>query len=189
MWAGQLIYDGAKEVFPWLSHKGIYNRRYIAGTTIWSQHSWGNAVDLTDWSDQYDSVRMDEVVAWLRKQGTVNGVRIGTILWKNNAAHHDHAHVEGYPKERGTPPSYVPNYESDDNVEDVVKGVQRSLKAAGFDPGVVDGLWGPKTEAAHTSMCKAAAAKGSDVDASDFVSKAVFNDHRHAEGTTGKPLI
>jgi hypothetical protein len=28
------------------NHMGWYNRRYIAGTTIWTQHSWSNAIDI-----------------------------------------------------------------------------------------------------------------------------------------------
>jgi hypothetical protein len=28
------------------NHMGWYNRRYIGGTTIWSQHSWSNAIDI-----------------------------------------------------------------------------------------------------------------------------------------------
>ncbi len=31
---------------PGTTGRGIYNRRYIAGTTTWTQHSWSNAVDL-----------------------------------------------------------------------------------------------------------------------------------------------
>lgn len=54
----------------------------------------------------------------------------------------------------GVPPG------GDEDVEEVVKGIQRSLKAAGFDPGVIDGIWGPKTEAAHSAMTKAAKQPG-----------------------------
>lgn len=31
---------------PGWSSMGWYNRRYIAGTTIWTQHSWSNAIDI-----------------------------------------------------------------------------------------------------------------------------------------------
>lgn len=30
---------------PW-THMGVYNPRYIAGTTIWSQHAGANAIDI-----------------------------------------------------------------------------------------------------------------------------------------------
>ena len=43
-----------------------------------------------------------------------------------------------------------------ENVEEVVKGIQRGLAAAGFDPGPIDGIWGPRTEAAFTAMSEAA---------------------------------
>lgn len=56
----------------------------------------------------------------------------------------------------GTPPPT-----GDDEVEEVVKGIQRALNAAGFKGSngavlSVDGAWGPNTEYAHTNMCKAA---------------------------------
>lgn len=28
------------------THMGIYNRRYIGGTTVWSQHAYANAIDI-----------------------------------------------------------------------------------------------------------------------------------------------
>jgi hypothetical protein len=37
---------------------------------------------------------------------------------------------------------------------------QICLKSAGYDPGVVDGLWGPKTESATLAMMKDAKAPG-----------------------------
>ena len=33
--------------------------------------------------------------------------------------------------------------------KDEIKNLQRTLKATGFDPGPIDGIWGPKTEAAY----------------------------------------
>lgn len=36
-----------------------------------------------------------------------------------------------------------------------IKDLQRSLKSSGFDPGPIDGIWGPKTEAAYQRYQKA----------------------------------
>lgn len=46
-------------------------------------------------------------------------------------------------------PSYDPN----------VLETQKMLKAAGFDPGPLDGIWGPKTQAAQDAYNKAQAEK------------------------------
>ncbi len=39
------IYEAVRKYFP-DAHIGVYNRRYIGGTTTWSQHSWSNALDI-----------------------------------------------------------------------------------------------------------------------------------------------
>jgi len=39
--------------------------------------------------------------------------------------------------------------------KDEIKNLQRTLKASGFDPGPIDGEWGPKTEAAYQRSQKA----------------------------------
>ncbi|HWM26765.1 MAG TPA: M15 family metallopeptidase [Chthoniobacterales bacterium] len=39
--------------------------------------------------------------------------------------------------------------------KDEIKNLQRTLKASGFDPGPIDGLWGSKTEAAYQRSQKA----------------------------------
>jgi hypothetical protein len=41
-----------------------------------------------------------------------------------------------------------------DDMSDVIKGIQEALKAAGYDPGAVDGAWGPKTAAALVAAFK-----------------------------------
>ena len=98
--------------FPWLRSLGKYNRRYISGTTTWSQHAWANAEDVADPLDSYDSARLDIVAAWLRRHRDLGtdfggGAKVGTVLWKV-PAHHDHIHYERDPKQRGTPPPSAP---------------------------------------------------------------------------------
>lgn len=39
--------------------------------------------------------------------------------------------------------------------KDEIKNLQRTLKSNGFDPGPIDGEWGPKTEAAYQKSQKA----------------------------------
>lgn len=41
----QEIYDAILDYFPG-TRIGIYKRRYISGTTRWSQHSWSNGLDV-----------------------------------------------------------------------------------------------------------------------------------------------
>ena len=42
---GAYFLDADADTAGW-THMGWYNRRYIAGTTTWSQHSWANALDI-----------------------------------------------------------------------------------------------------------------------------------------------
>ena len=37
--------------------------------------------------------------------------------------------------------------------EEVIKGIQTALTIAGYNPGDIDGIWGPATELAFTQMC------------------------------------
>ena len=143
------------EVFdkwPGLTDLGYYNRRPIAGSTTWSQHAWGNAQDLGGSTQMLDLVN-----AWLQSNRTRLKIRV--LLWRV-ANHHDHIHVDFNPKKLGVPP-----YPSEDLVDDVVKGIQRSLNGSGFtdpsgQPLKVDGAWGPKTEWAYARMCVAAGESG-----------------------------
>lgn len=47
-----------------------------------------------------------------------------------------------------------------DDMSDLVEAIQRSLTAAGHDPGPVDGLWGPRTEAAFVAALRPSAEGG-----------------------------
>lgn len=119
---------------------GVYNRRYIAGTTTWSQHAWGNAIDL----GVVSPTQMDTIVADLKLKKASGELPVGTILWRVRN-HYDHAHVEGSDKRTGTPP-ILPNVESEDMTE-LIKKIQTALNAGGAQL-TVDGVWGPKTHAA-----------------------------------------
>lgn len=187
------ISDAIKKQFPHVVSWGKWNRRYISGTTTWSQHAWANAEDIADgyYNDRYDSPYLDQVYAWLidqKRKGTVfgDGAKIGTVLWKV-PAHHDHIHYERYPKLRGTPPLRPPTIDWENNNTMTYEEMQRALVDAGYDLGDygpngdgVDGKWGPMS---HAALVKGLGAGV--VDLSGLVTKDQHNAHRHAEGTTG----
>ena len=88
--------------FPGVTNMGIDNCRRIAGSSSWSQHAWGNALDIG-----VDRELGDRVYRYLVSNRT--RLQLGTICWRNFGgcdpdAHQDHIHVEGLPKRRGTPP-------------------------------------------------------------------------------------
>lgn len=187
------ISDAVHAEFSQLVSWGKWNRRPIAGTNIWSQHSWANAEDIADPNDLYASPLLDEVAAWLRyhrKVGTVfgDGAKVGTVLWRVRN-HWDHIHYERAPKQSGTPPLRPPliDYQNEETMK--TEDVQRALVDAGFDLGDygpnkdgVDGKWGPTSHAAFVKALKSGGVPA------DVVSRAEFAAHRHAEGTTGKPI-
>lgn len=95
--------DRLTQEFPALKF-GIYNRRKIAGSTVWSQHSWPNALDLffTQYGDTSGEhqLLLDEVHTWLFARRVELNIR--TLLWRTTA-HYDHIHVDFWPKGYGTP--------------------------------------------------------------------------------------
>ncbi len=82
-----------------------YNRRKIAGSSSWSQHSWPNALDLfftTAFDDSAAHQQMlDQVAKFIRDRYQHYDVRY--LLWKNNEAHQGHIHVDFWPFGYGTP--------------------------------------------------------------------------------------
>lgn len=122
------------------------------------------------------------------------------ILWRTRD-HWNHIHVQYEPRysdRYGTPP-YSRDFRAwweailageDYNVAALeVEDLQEALNGAGCTdyegkPLVVDGVYGRRTQSAWIKGLSPAAGGVE----GDFVTKAIFNDHRHAEGTTGKPL-
>jgi len=92
MWPGSLTFQ-------------FYNRRHIGSNPLkkWSQHAgsepergwYGNAVDIFDPTDSYDSALLDDVHAYLQQNR--ERLQIRTILWRV-AHHHDHIHCDTWPK-------------------------------------------------------------------------------------------
>jgi hypothetical protein len=117
-----------------------------------------------------------------------------TMHWQINVAPGDCVKVT-WDKGSGNAPD-----PGDDDVEEVVKGIQRGLNAAGFKGSTgavltVDGQWGPNTEFAHTAMCKAAKVTSGGVTTTQLnaaiaahakvVPSSTIHPHRHDEGVTG----
>jgi hypothetical protein len=91
------------ERFSSITKVGTYNRRRIAGTSKWSQHSWANALDL-----HVNTIAQgDRVAAWLTEHEEELGIKL--VLWRH-PNHWDvppplrHVHVDFWPKGIGTPP-------------------------------------------------------------------------------------
>ena len=93
----------AVERFSFITGVGVYNRRYIGGTTTWSQHSWANGLDLYVVTIEEG----DQLYAWLRSQREELGIRV--LLWRvsghwNVSPPRRHLHADFWPKGIGTPP-------------------------------------------------------------------------------------
>lgn len=85
-----------------VSSLGIYNCRKIAGSSTWSQHSWGNALDI----GVKDKATGDKVVKFLHRQlRHTEQYRFNIehcLWWVEN--HYDHVHIDFSPNYTGTPP-------------------------------------------------------------------------------------
>jgi hypothetical protein len=114
------------KVAPYIARAGVYNCRPIAGSSSWSQHSWGNAVDLFPklpiGDDAADRRRIAAAVVAQAKHRTLanRGRRLavaevidhsGRTIWTPSQGWHpytgttgDHVHVSGAPLRTGTPP-------------------------------------------------------------------------------------
>jgi hypothetical protein len=190
---------------------GTYNCRYIGGTTTWSLHAYAIALDLNPSKNKFGQCGTDMPQAFVND---VLALRTGNgkqaFTWGGNwrpcsSADPMHFQIDVSPADAATGIQGQQPPPGDDDVEEVVKGIQRSLNAAGFKGAnglvlTVDGIWGTNTEYAFTTMCKdaqsdtgtggvtmtqvnAAIATHAKVRAS-----ANIHPHAHSEGTTGPPV-
>jgi hypothetical protein len=83
--------------FPGTTNAGVFNCRKIAGSKTWSQHAWGNALDIK----VPNLATGDAVFGWLQINKSRLG--LGRILWRVKD-HFDHLHVEGLETGGGEPP-------------------------------------------------------------------------------------
>lgn len=168
--------DATKRAVQWLNARfppvaslGIYNRRKIAGSSTWSQHSWGNAIDITSpsWMEKPSLYAppsaesdpryadhfayLDRVAAFLRN---TEELAARNVLWRRYM-HRNHIHVDFYPRMTGTPPILGPIEEDEDKMQKGDKGprvgvVQGQLIARGYElpQWGADRDFGDETEAA-----------------------------------------
>jgi hypothetical protein len=109
-----------------INYASVYACRKIADSSSWSQHSWGNAVDLFPRGDidSHDAVRRaianfvvknttQKTTANLGRKLAVSEVidHSGRRIWTPEKGWHeyfgttgDHVHVSGAPLRTGTPP-------------------------------------------------------------------------------------
>lgn len=99
--------------FPRVSRVGIYACRHIAGSTSWSQHSWGNAIDV--FGPQSTLAR---VARWASRPRRSRRLAVQTVIWHDRVwsaetgqwshysgiPHVAHVHVDFRPRRYGTPP-------------------------------------------------------------------------------------
>ena len=94
-WANY-VYLRVKLRNPRVKMLGIWNCRKISGSSSWSQHSWGNAVDIGVPSLAYG----DQVRNYLKRHPRFN---IEHDLWRV-PDHFDHHHIDFSPNHSGKPP-------------------------------------------------------------------------------------
>jgi len=185
---------------------GTWVIRKIAGTDLYSLHSYGIAYDVNPSKNPYRTcttnipkAMRDEVLA-LR---TNNGKQVFT--WGGNwspcsKADPMHFQIDCSPADLRTGIKGGPPPTGDDEVERNMAD-QRSLNAAGFKGAdglvlKVDGVWGANSEHAFTTMCKAAKATSTGGVTTTQLNTAIANHaklpasatvhpHRHDEGVTG----
>lgn len=108
-----------------IAYGAVYNCRPVAGSTTWSQHAWGNAVDFFPTSGGDQNAKRKTIADQLVRQATqatlINfGVRLpiaqvidhdarriwqpstGWIVYTGTLG--NHVHVSGYPMFNGSPP-------------------------------------------------------------------------------------
>ncbi len=132
---------------------GTYNCRKISGSDKYSLHAYAVALDLNPNSNPYGSpLRHNYPAAFIADVEAHRSNGVQTFQWGGRWNTPDAMHWQINCEPTDIDGNYQPPLGDDENVEDVVKGIQRSLEAAGYDPGVIDGQWGPNTEAAHSEM-------------------------------------
>lgn len=119
-----------REQFPEV-RAGVTNCRRIANSSTWSQHAWGNALDLYSVAFGYSTDPrhqrfLDEVAAWVRTYFDELSAR--TLLWRVRD-HFNHIHLDGWPKGYSTPPCAGGTMRMQYNSGQVVRG----------DPGPANG--------------------------------------------------
>ena len=99
---------------------GVYSCRLIAGTSTWSQHSWGNALDLFPTLGIYNNDIAEAAVTQATKRTVANRGRklelsnvidhLNSRIWTPGTGWHEytgtvgpHVHVQAAPIKTGVP--------------------------------------------------------------------------------------
>lgn len=103
-----LIVGTVVQRFPSVGNLGIQVCKRIAGSSSWSQHSWGNGVDFGGWGGPWGSAtwiaNLDAVNAYVARLWTDGILPVAQLGWRNWPNHYPgHIHVSGSPMRSGTP--------------------------------------------------------------------------------------
>lgn len=99
---------------------GVFNCRKISGTNVWSQHAWGNALDLFPTESRFNDEIARAAVTQATKRTVANRGRklelsnvidhLNSRIWTPGTGWHDysgsvgpHVHVQAAPIKTGTP--------------------------------------------------------------------------------------
>ena len=104
---------------PLIEHGGVYNCRTVAGSSTYSQHAWGNAIDLFAKQSKDLLAIADNAVLQATKRTKANRGRklpvhriiVQDKTWVKGAGwfgyggvYHTHVHVDFEPNRYGVPP-------------------------------------------------------------------------------------
>lgn len=99
--------------FPRVVRTGVYNCRRIAGSSSWSQHAWGNAIDVFG-----PRFTLGRLARWAARRRVARRLGVQTVIWQDRVwsaetrswshysgiPHVTHVHVDFAPRRYGTPP-------------------------------------------------------------------------------------
>lgn len=138
---------------------GTYSCRNISGSNKKSLHAFAIAVDLNPSQNPYGNpLRHNYPAGFVDDVKAIKFDGERAFTWGGDWSTADAMHFQ-----IDLPPAKIggaPTQPEEENVEEVVKGIQRSLQAAGYNPGAIDGQWGPNTENAHKAMTADAGSGG-----------------------------
>ena len=100
-WVSDILHDEFDDMYT-----SRTSCRLINGTNRYSQHSWPNALDLTNVKYGYSTndvnqAYLDEVYAFLKDNEDALSIRL--ILWRK-PRHYNHIHIDFWPTGYSTPP-------------------------------------------------------------------------------------